>query len=294
MTSQSTQRVHSDLVDALDRLRCAEQSAVTLFARVLHEGMFRSLGYATIELYGTEGRLSWTKARTISAVATARTEPQWIAAAETATSRELEAKVSQARFRNRRERDRLRRHRGQSAMVLPTVAPAPVEIPVTVSITLSPVQHAQFEVLLERLRKNGRQSSRTELLLEGLAALADDGGTRETSSTPYHIVAYTCDACNKTIVNNRLVSPATADAISCDAVHASLDPKVRNRATILPSIRRATLNRDKHTCTTPGCRAKRFLEVHHKVHRRDGGSNERGNLATLCGACHRHHHQNPG
>ncbi len=321
--------VHDQLMSALDRLRLAEQSAVTLFARVLNEDLYRSLGYATIELYGQEGlnlsvaktrqfvrlaralsdlpatrdalddgRLSWTKARTITSVATPRTEGQWINTAAKATSRELEAKVSQARSRNRTERDRLRRHRGQAAMVLPgTRQTIELETPVTVSITLTPVQHARFEALVEKLRKRGHTSSRSELLLEGMASLVQTGCTRENSATPYQITAYTCDVCNKTTVNGRLVAPATAETITCDAVHVSNNATVRNKATIPPATRRSVLIRDGHRCTTPHCNTTHFLEVHHRIPRSAGGSNHPDNLTTLCAACHRfaHEHQpNPG
>lgn len=124
-------RIHADLVNALDRLRSAEQSAVTLFARVLRDELHKPLGYASMELYGTEGlglslamtrqflrlaralddlpitraalddgRLSWTKARTITAVATPRTEEQWVTAASSTTSRDYGSRDAERRVRN--------------------------------------------------------------------------------------------------------------------------------------------------------------------------------------------------
>mgnify|MGYP002638422930 CR=1 FL=1 len=124
-------RIHADLVNALDRLRCTEQSAVTLFARVLRDELHKPLGYASMELYGTEGlglslamtrqflrlaralddlpvtraalddgRLSWTKARTITAVATPRTEEQWVTAASSTTSRDYGSRDAERRVRN--------------------------------------------------------------------------------------------------------------------------------------------------------------------------------------------------
>lgn len=325
--------LHADLQVALQRLRDAEHSAVTLFARIHREGLYRSLGYATIELYATqalglsesktrqflrlacaldalpatrtaldEGRLPWTKARTLAGVATPRTEGAWIQAAVHASSRELETKVKRARERRRCERDRLRRKRGQGALLLdtpqpatgPADAPAPAEIPVTVSIALTPVQAGRYDAMVETLRKRGDRRTRAELLLEGLAAVAETPGTRVQSATPYQIVAYRCEACNKTSVDGRPVTPAAADAMRCDAVLTSRNPKIPNKATIRPSIRRAVLARDGRRCTTEGCGARRFLEVHHIVPRTRGGSNAMENLTTLCGACHRFVHERGG
>ena len=43
-------------------------------------------------------------------------------------------------------------------------------------------------------------------------------------------------------------------------------------------------------CTIPGCRNSLWLEIHHIVHRADGGSNDPSNLTVLCGTHHRAHH----
>jgi hypothetical protein len=40
----------------------------------------------------------------------------------------------------------------------------------------------------------------------------------------------------------------------------------------------------------PGCRSARNIEVHHIVHREDGGSHEPTNLVCLCGGHHDAHH----
>ncbi len=322
--SPSTRRVHDDLVAALDRLRRAEHSAVILFARVMREGLFRDLGHASIELYGTEslglspakvhqfialaraledlpatrealdrGTLSWTKARTVARVASPRTEDAWVRAAARSTSRELEEKVARARQRGRRERDRLREKRGQAALVLdtPSETPTTPEVPTSITLTMSPVERARCEALMERLRRDGRRESRTELFLAGLEALASGDGTRDSASSPYRIVAYRCDTCNTTTVGSRPASRAAAAAMTCDHVAVSQDPAIPNRSSIPPATRRAVLARDGPRCTAPGCGATSFLEVHHVVPRASGGGNGMENLRTLCGRCHRFVHE---
>lgn len=329
--SADPRRAHQDLVRALERLRSAERSAVILFAEILRRDWYRSLGHATMELYArealglstaktrqflrlaraldelpatrkavAEGSLPWTKARTLVAVATPRTEQRWVGEAAVCTSRELEAKVAQARARGRRERDRLRRKRGQGALVLeaqrtdkaetPAAAPA-LETPVSVTLTFTPVDHARFQGLMERRRKAGDRRPRAALVLDGLAAL--DAEPRGHVESPYQVVAYQCEVCNGVSVAGRQVAPAAAAAMECDSVQVSTDPSVPNRSSIPPSVRRAVLARDGHRCATPGCGAVHFLEVHHIVPRRQGGTHDPGNLTTLCSACHRFAHERP-
>ncbi|HTE53172.1 MAG TPA: HNH endonuclease signature motif containing protein, partial [Kofleriaceae bacterium] len=55
---------------------------------------------------------------------------------------------------------------------------------------------------------------------------------------------------------------------------------------IPPRIRREVWRRDHGRCQVPGCRAARFLEVHHIVPRALGGPHEPGNLLVMCSAHH--------
>jgi len=80
----------------------------------------------------------------------------------------------------------------------------------------------------------------------------------------------------------------------CDAQHiGSLDGNAPDRAhqDIPPSIARLVWRRDAGRCRVPGCRSARGLEIHHLVHRADGGSHEASNLCLLCSACHLAHHR---
>jgi hypothetical protein len=55
-------------------------------------------------------------------------------------------------------------------------------------------------------------------------------------------------------------------------------------------LRRHVLRRDRG-CRVPGC-GSRLVEVHHIVHREDGGTNDVSNLVAVCGKHHRLHHRN--
>jgi hypothetical protein len=61
-------------------------------------------------------------------------------------------------------------------------------------------------------------------------------------------------------------------------------------STSLPSTRREVLARNGDLCVVPGCIAKgHHLEIHHVIHREDGGGHDTWNLACVCPRHHRHH-----
>lgn len=61
-------------------------------------------------------------------------------------------------------------------------------------------------------------------------------------------------------------------------------------------VKKYVLARDQHRCTFTGpdgrrCESRRWLDVHHRIPRSDGGSNDPDNLVTLCSAHHRLMHE---
>lgn len=64
----------------------------------------------------------------------------------------------------------------------------------------------------------------------------------------------------------------------------------RKTRTIPTALRRALDARDRH-CRFPGCRHKRFLEVHHIVHWANGGETSLDNTLLLCTQHHRLEHE---
>jgi hypothetical protein len=80
----------------------------------------------------------------------------------------------------------------------------------------------------------------------------------------------------------------------CDAQHiGSIDGDAPERAyqDIPPSVARLVWRRDGGRCRVPGCRSSRGLELHHLVHRSDGGSHDAANIALICSSCHQAHHE---
>jgi len=50
----------------------------------------------------------------------------------------------------------------------------------------------------------------------------------------------------------------------------------------------------RHKCQRPGCDHTRYLEIHHKIYRSRGGTNDPSNLTCLCSACHALTHEKRG
>jgi hypothetical protein len=90
------------------------------------------------------------------------------------------------------------------------------------------------------------------------------------------------------------VDDAAVERALCDAQHiGSIDGAAPERAfqDVQPSVVRFVWRRDGGRCRVDGCRSARGIEVHHIVHRADGGTHEPLNLALLCSSCHAAHHR---
>jgi len=315
--------IHARLEAALRELQRAEKNAVLLFGEMLRRKLYQDLGYSSIQTYAAEalgftpsktsqfvrlagaleelprlrrsvasGELGWTKAREVAKVATPESEEKWITEAERSSSRSLENKVRAARQRTRQAAqvdDQPMLDLAESSSV-----PELDDVPVTVSVTFTSEQYARYEVLLETIRKRAdrrgstvRGMNRAELLLAALYDLAEDQGseTKVVSSHPYQVVVYTCKKCGAAEVQtDRGPMPVSAEVVQCDA--RIQEPGRPNHSTIPPKARQAALIRAGHRCETPGCGRTRFLEIHHRRPRSQGGGNEATNLQVLCSACH--------
>ncbi len=185
----------------------------------------------------------------------------------------------------------------QSANVQSAIVPA-ADVSTTISLRADGLQLARFEALLEKALKLRAVPAGTDRLdvilaaLESLVAAADGAQARASAPTVQVVVQQCPDCATAAAVTNRgeqRLAPAQVAALACDA--RVKRPGRPNRAVIAPSVRAGVLARDRYRCTTPGCGATHFLEVHHVVPRAHGGSNKAENLVTLCGRCHRFAHE---
>ncbi len=131
-------------------------------------------------------------------------------------------------------------------------------------------------------------ADRMDLMLAGLEALVNTGAAERPCGPGVQIVVRQCPDCEAaSVVTSRGERPLAPAQFSALAEEARVqEPGKPNRATIPPSMRAVVLARDRHRCTTPGCGATSFLEVHHVKPRRLGGAHRPDNLVTLCSRCH--------
>ncbi len=148
------------------------------------------------------GEMPWTKAREVVKVATRETEGAWVREAKRVGRRALELKVAVARGRAAAARGS---GRGQAALALdagsedrpvpkaaspaaeepaPEGAAIPAAIPEDVRLRFPALLYAEYGALVEALRKRGFRGSTEELIVAGLAALAEQGraGSRADGS----------------------------------------------------------------------------------------------------------------
>ncbi|MBC8366096.1 HNH endonuclease [bacterium] len=297
--------LHRKLLSAIAELGRIEKQAVLLFAEISERRLFRDLGFSSMRQYSrsalgfsdakfyqfqrlaesfkalpkvkmavASGELTWTKARTVASVAKPESQQEWIEVAKSSNSRKLEQQVKAAR-------------RGDVRAPAPDLfseegsEPAARRL-VNVNLKLEAEQLAQLESLEEALRKQGLKGSREEVLLAALD-LAASGDCTRVQSSPKQVVIYQCEDCGDKRVNTSRGLIET-NAPTDDAKVLGRDGV--NRSSIPPKTRNQVLARDGHQCKSTGCGNTRFLEVHHKKPRSEGGSHETSNLITLCSACH--------
>ncbi|MCB9513040.1 MAG: HNH endonuclease [Candidatus Latescibacteria bacterium] len=296
-------RLHRALTTELQRLQRLEKGALLSFASIMEDQLYRELGYSSIHAYGRDAlgfserklsafvrmagaleRLPETpdapskpascpgprRAELVS-VATPANETLWLSDAKRLGRRALERKVKASRPRPPRKRQdppalfaagepEARREEAEAAA------------PLRVTLNFTPEQYARWEALIEQLRKDGQLDPKEELVLDALATRP--GGAGEAGRHRDH-------------------SPLSG------LRGAGLRHGPRRTArqggdlprTLTPALRRKILARDGHRCQGPGCTSTRFLEVHHRKPRANGGTNAPSNLITLCSACHQLHHE---
>lgn len=306
----TARRAHEALVRALRDYEDAEKNAVLCFARVYHGRAYQALGYASIYHYAEKeldfkrgkteqfvrlakdfqrlpelakavesDKIPWTQAREVGKVATPETQRQWVDRATQTSRRQLMREVREAR-------------KPTAPPIQTTLMPAPRPIgdpPVRYGFDLTPAQMAEAQVLLDRLRP-GRD--RGQLFLDALAALVTQEREQPEKKiqTRVGIVAYRCEECDAIDVpagaGLKRLHPVDADALACDADH--IDRQGGRRSSIPPRIRRQVLARDRHRCVR--CGSTRFLHIHHRHRRADGGQHTLANCVTVCAPCHRLHH----
>jgi hypothetical protein len=130
------------------------------------------------------------------------------------------------------------------------------------------------------------------------AVLDGAPATEPTGRAKYQIAVTVCERCDQGWQEGAgakvAIDPAAVERARCDAQNiGSIDGVAPERAhqDVPPSVVRFVWGRDGGRCRVPGCRSARGLEIHHLVHRADGGSHDALNIVLACSSCHMAHHR---
>jgi hypothetical protein len=231
----------------------------------------------------TAGTLPYSAVRELTRVATAATEASWIAAATGKNLRQIENLVSGHR---------------------PGDEPAdPADPDVRTHVVRFELSAATFAQLRQARgvldEEHGTHLSDDQLVAALCDAVLDGASiTEPTGRAKFQIAMTVCERCRQGWQDGAgakvAIEAAAVERALCDAQHiGSLDGEAPERAyqDIPPSVVRFVWRRDGGRCRIPGCRSARGLEIHHIVHRADGGGHDPSNLPLACSSCHLAHHR---
>ena len=112
------------------------------------------------------------------------------------------------------------------------------------------------------------------------------------------MVVYTCKHCDASELDTGSgalgLEPPSAETLGCGAARIDLQQEGRGATHGGPlpaAVRRAVMLRDRCTCRVPGCKRRRYVDVHHLTPRTNGGEHSRSNCIVLCTTHHRLLHE---
>jgi hypothetical protein len=229
-----------------------------------------------------DGKLPFTAVRELTRVVTAATEGTWITAATGKNLRQIEELVADHR-------------QGDN----PDDPPDPEARTHVVRFDLA----AETFALLRQARtvindEHGQNLADDAFIAALCAAALDDSPTTEpTGRAKFQVALTVCRRCQQGWQEGAGVQIAVDDAAveraRCDAQHiGSIDGSGPDRTyqDIPPSVVRFVWRRDGGRCRVDGCRSSRGLELHHVIHRADGGTHDASNIVLCCSSCHQAHH----
>ena len=267
-----------------------------------------------------EGRLSYSKVRAITRVATPAIEAALLDDAHYTTAAQLEVICRALRSVQRQgalsaddvcaRRMVTRRERNDGMVSIEAVLPADEAAIVFAAIEHEAARVNEAPAACDRAQdvSAGMRLDRADgLLAMCQAALRGDAPDRapvevvltisrdalaSTASTAAAIPAIGC------LADGTGVSAETARRLACDCGVVHLDEDAdghplsvgRRTRSIPTAIARALARRDT-TCRFPGCTNRRFLDGHHLTHWIHGGATSLDNLCRLCPSHHRYVHE---
>ena len=229
-----------------------------------------------------DGDLCFSAARELTRVATPATEEAFLRKAQGKTAHHIQQMVAGLK-------------RGDE----PDAKPDPRRITKRVVIEVSVETHAMWRrtrtALDEARGEHIPDDDFVQILCRRATepATASDDVPRPAAQT----AVTTCKVCQQSYIEGggeaSPIDQVTAARLLCDAEHIGdleSDEPTRVTSTIPAAIRRKVFHRDHFACVVPGCRATRHLDLHHVVHRENGGDHSMGNISVMCFGCHQRHH----
>jgi len=229
------------------------------------------------------GRLAHSAVRELTRVATPATEAAWLAAATGKILRQIEELVAEHRPGDR-----------------PDDPPDPRARMHAVRFELSAETFARLRQTRAALDDEHGTNLDDDAFIASLCGAMLDGAPRAEPSgrAKFQIAVTVCQRCRRGWQDGAgahvAIDNAALELAMCDAQHiGSIDgaAPTRARQDIPPRTARAVWRRDGGRCRVDGCRSSRGLEIHHIIHRADGGSHDASNLILACSACHLAHHR---
>jgi hypothetical protein len=229
-----------------------------------------------------QGELGFSAVRELTRVATPATEAAWTAAALGKNLRQIEELVADHRPGDR-----------------PDDPPDPETRTHVVRFELSAETFALLRQARTIVDDEHGENLPDDAFVAALCGTVLDGAptTESTGRAKFQVAVTICERCRQGwqlgAGAKLAIRPAAVERALCDAQHlGSLDGDAPERAhqDIPPSVARFVWRRDGGHCRLPGCRSARGLELHHIIHRADGGSHDASNLVLACSACHQAHH----
>jgi len=229
-----------------------------------------------------QGELPFSAVRELTRVASAATEAAWRDAATGKNLRQIEELVADHR---------------------PGDLPDdPVDPEVRTRVVRFEVSAETFALLRQARSvlddQHGGHLSDDQLVAALCGAVLDGAPASEpTGRAKFQIAVTMCERCGQGWQDGAgakiAISPAAVERATCDAQHIGLldgATPARAHQDVPPSVARLVWRRDGGRCRVPGCRSALGLEIHHLVHRADGGDHDASNLILACSSCHQAHH----
>jgi RuvA, C-terminal domain/HNH endonuclease len=225
------------------------------------------------------GELPYSAVREITRIATSKTERAWVDACRGKNLREIEDLVAEREPGDRPESPRNPDRRMR-----------------TMKFEARPATWANVRLARQKLEAERGERLDQDELLDAMAQAVLAGCGAGAGSRAHTQVAVTicrdCGVARQTAAGTEVaLRPEEIDCALCDAEWIDLDGERRARQDVTPAVRKVVRHRDRDRCRVPGCRAAQNIDVHHIVHRAQGGSHHPENLLLLCSGHHKAHHR---